>query len=60
MSATNPHFLSVIGTLEGKMLKINHIMTAGILVAMMAFSPVTISLMQESGPMVASISQNGR
>ena len=45
---------------EETMLTINHILTAGILVAMMAFSPVTISLMQETGPMVASISQNGR
>lgn len=40
------------------MLNINHILAAGILVAMMAFSPVTISLMQETGPLVASISQN--
>jgi hypothetical protein len=45
---------------EETMLTINHILTAGILVAMMAFSPVTISLMQETGPMVATISQTGR
>jgi hypothetical protein len=38
------------------MLTVNHIITAGILVFMIAFSPVSISLMHEDGPRIAPIS----
>ncbi len=39
------------------MLTVNHMITASIIVFMMAFSPMTISLSQGSAPSVASISR---
>ena len=41
---------------EEAMPTVNHIITAGILVFLMAFSPMSISLLQDSGPRVATIS----
>ena len=41
------------------MLTVNHMITASIIVFMMAFSPMTISLSQVSGPSIATISQTG-
>jgi hypothetical protein len=41
------------------MLTVNHMITASILVFMMAFSPMTISLSQVTAPSVAKISQSG-
>lgn len=38
------------------MLTVNHIITASILVFLMAFSPMTISLMNDNGPRIAPIS----
>ncbi len=38
------------------MLTVNHIITASILVFMVAFSPMTISMLQDSAPRVAPIS----
>lgn len=38
------------------MLTVNHIITASILAFLMAFSPMSISLLQDSGPRVATIS----
>ena len=37
------------------MLTVNHIITAGVLICMMAFSPMTISLMNDDTPRVATI-----
>ncbi len=37
------------------MLTVNHIVTAGVLVCLMAFSPMTISMMTDDAPRVASI-----
>lgn len=41
------------------MLTVNHMITASILVFMVAFSPMTVSLMQVSAPSVATISNTG-
>ena len=38
------------------MLTVNHIITASILVFMVALSPMTIALTHETGPLVASVS----
>ena len=38
------------------MFTVNHVITASILVFLVAFSPMSISLLQESGPRVASLS----
>jgi len=42
------------------MLTFNNLITAGILVSMMAFSPMTISILQDSGPRVTPISDSAR
>ena len=41
------------------MLTVNHMITASIIVFMVAFSPMTVSLLQVSGPSVATISHTG-
>ena len=37
------------------MLTVNHIITAGVLICTMAFSPMTISMMHDNTPRVAAI-----
>jgi len=37
------------------MLTVNHIITAGVLVCMMAFSPMTISFLNHDAPRIATI-----
>ena len=41
------------------MLTVNHMITASIIVFMVAFSPMTISMSQVTAPSVATISQTG-
>ena len=40
------------------MLTVNHIITASVLVCMMAFSPMTISMFNDDAPRVATIADN--
>ena len=40
------------------MLTVNHIITASIMVFLIAFSPMSISLLQDNSPRVASIAHS--